>query len=123
MKRFTGFALGTLLISGLTLAHAEGEHVMGTVKSVQGETLTVETAKERKQVAVHVDERTRLEKSGAEATLKELQVGSRVVVHAMKHGELLHATLVKFGKPSTGTPSTIVTSDGGTPEASHDHAH
>ena len=86
-----------LLVPTVALAHAGGEHIMGVVKTVQPPSLVVET-QDGKQVTVHLDDQTKYEKSGAPSSVGELKAGERVVVHAMKHGEMLHVTLVKWGK-------------------------
>lgn len=99
MKSLWGFLIATsLLAAGPALAHGGGEHIMGTVKAIDGSTLSVAT-KDKKQLQIMYDEKTAFEKNGAKASVKDLKVGQRVVVHAMKHGEMLHATLVKFGRP------------------------
>lgn len=87
----------TMLLPTVALAHAGGEHYMGVVKSIAPPSLVVET-KDGKQVTVHLDEQTKYEKSGAASSAAELKAGERVVVHTMKHGEMLHAMLVKWGK-------------------------
>jgi len=98
MRAKLGVLLGGLLAASVALAHGGGEHLMGTVKAINASTITLET-KDKKVVTVHYDDQTVFEKSGGKATPQDLKVGARAVVHAMKHGELLHATLVKFGKP------------------------
>jgi DUF917 family protein len=45
-----------------------------------------------------VVEGTKFLKNGAAATLKNLKVGDRVVIHAMPMGDMLHATGVKIGE-------------------------
>jgi hypothetical protein len=44
-----------------------------------------------------VSEKTKFEKSGSPATLKELKVGDKVVVHADVSGDKLVANEVRFG--------------------------
>jgi hypothetical protein len=80
-----------LSFSGATLAHGGMDHVMGTVKSVSATSLTV-TTKGGKDVEVQLDAETRFEGASSAAGLKP---GQRVVVHAKKAGEGLHAETVK----------------------------
>jgi hypothetical protein len=101
MKReLLGLYLIGVVVSGVALAHGGGEHVMGTVKSIEPSSLTVET--KDKEVVFHLDQQTSFEKSGSKVTAAELKPGERVVVHAMKHGEMLHAKVVRFGKVAKG---------------------
>ena len=84
------------------LAHGGGEHLMGTVKSVDQKSLTLET-KEKREVRVVFDEKTKFEKDGAASNAKELAAGTRVVVHTAKTKGVSAplAILVKFtGKAS-----------------------
>lgn len=74
---------------GAAFAHGGMEHVMGTVKEVSATSLTVTT--KAKDVEVRVDGDTRFEG----ATARELKSGDRVVVHAKRSGDGLHAELVK----------------------------
>jgi plastocyanin len=79
-------------------AHGGGEHLMGTVKTIDAKGLTVET-KEKKEVKVIFDDQTKFEKDGAASSAKELSAGTRVVVHTAKKqgaGDPV-AVLVKFG--------------------------
>jgi hypothetical protein len=99
-------AVVVLLVPVLSFAHGGGKHVMGTVKAVDNETLTIET-KDRKEVKVTADQQTRFEKSGAHATLKDLGIGERVVVHTAKPDKsgAMKAVLVKFGAPPPAHPA------------------
>lgn len=118
--------IATLVLPGLARAHGGVEHVMGTLKAIAATSLTVET-KEKTEVKILVDDKTRFEKAGAPATAKELQLGARVVVDTKKKegtGEPF-AVVVKFGSeyehaeyPQTGgqTLALAVTEQGFTPE-------
>lgn len=95
-------ALGCLLLVSLAFAHGGEEHVMGTVTKVSDSSITVETT-EKKAVVVAVTDRTKFEKSGQPAALRDLNVGDRVVIHARKSENKLTAHTVKFGS-ATSTP-------------------
>ena len=69
---------------------------MGTVTSSSARSITVET-KAKKSVTVDVSDKTKFEKSGSPATLKDLKVGDRVVIHADVSGDKLVANEVHFG--------------------------
>jgi len=91
-------AVLTLLfaLSVMVLAHGKEKHVMGTVTSIGENSITVETTS-KKAVTVEVSDKTKFEKSGSPATLKDLRVGDRVVVHADTAGDKLIANEVQFG--------------------------
>ena len=100
-----GFGLAALLAAALSwqapaLAHGGSEHLMGTVKAVDDQSLTVDT-KNRKEAKVKVDADTKFEKSGQPATAKDLSVGDRVVVHTRSGKGRQTAVLVKFGPQKT----------------------
>ncbi len=90
-------------LSLTALAHGKEKHVMGTVTSISDTSITVETTA-KKSVTVEVTDKTKFEKSGASATLKDLKVGDKVVVHADVSGDKLIAHEVHFG-PKKGTQS------------------
>ena len=89
----------SMLVGPAALAHGGGEHVMGTVKSIEASTITVET-KDHKEVRVDTDASTDFEKSGEKVTLQDLKPGERVAIHAKKAAAdgALKAEQVKFGK-------------------------
>lgn len=91
-------AVVTLLfgISLIAMAHGNQKHVMGSVTSISDSSITVETTG-KKSVTVEIVGKTRFEKSGASATLNDLKVGDRVVIHADASGEKLIASEVQFG--------------------------
>ncbi|HYM97269.1 MAG TPA: cupredoxin domain-containing protein [Candidatus Sulfotelmatobacter sp.] len=123
--------IAALAFPAAALAHGGGEHIMGTVKSISEKGLTVET-KDKKEVKVAFDEKTKFEKSGATSTVKELSAGERVVVHTTKKQGSTEpvAVLVKFGAehdehaehtehaqaPAAQSVSLSVTDQGFTPD-------
>jgi len=96
MKRTV--AVVTLLFAFIlmALAHGKEKHVMGTVTSISDSSITVETTA-KKSVTVDVSDKTEFEQSGAAATLKDLKVGDKVVIHAGVSGTKLVANEVHFG--------------------------
>ena len=91
-------AVLTLLftLSVMAFAHGNEKHVMGTVTDISGNSIMVETTA-KKPVTVEVSDKTKFEKSGSPATLKDLKVGDRVVIHASPSGDKLVASEVRFG--------------------------
>ena len=73
---------------------------MGTVKTISANSVTVETAaQEPKTITVALLPSTKFVKSGADASLKDLKVGDRVVVEAKENKDnKLEAVSVTFGK-------------------------
>jgi rubrerythrin len=102
MKKLKTLAVPTALLALLTAlpltAHEGGTHVMGTIKNVAEKSLTIET-RDKKEVVVVVDEKTKFENNGKPATLKDLKTGARVVVDVEKGQtkEALVAKEVKIG--------------------------
>lgn len=94
-------ALLACLTAGPLAAHEGGTHVMGTIKSVAEKSLTIET-RDKKEVVVVVDEKTKFEKNGKPATPKDLKAGVRVVVDVEKgqSKEALMAKEVRIGADS-----------------------
>jgi preprotein translocase subunit YajC len=92
------FAL--LLGSVGVFAHAGMEHVMGTVTAVADKSITVETVKHTK-VTILIDPATKFTNSNAQASLQDLKVGDRVVIHAKQNRDKkLVAAQVKWGAGS-----------------------
>jgi hypothetical protein len=99
-----GLGMAALLAAALSwqapaLAHGGSEHLMGTVKAVDDQSLTVKT--KSKEVKVKLDLDTKFEKSGAAATAKDLSIGERGVVHTREAKDGQTAALVKFGATKT----------------------
>jgi hypothetical protein len=72
------------------------EHVLGTVVKIADQSLSVKVGDGTVKVVL-LDEDTRFIKGNTTATARDLVVGSRVVIHARKHGDSLHAVEVKIG--------------------------
>lgn len=96
MKKPTLILLLTFLLSLAAFAHGDMEHVMGTVVAVTDQSLSVKLTDGSVKV-VAFDAETHFLKGSAAATAKDVVVGSRVVIHAHKAGDKLHAAEVKIG--------------------------
>ncbi|SRR6266568_3989208 len=96
MKRTVAIVTLLFAVSLMAFAHGKEKHVMGTVTGISDTSITVETTA-KKSVTVDVSEKTKFEKSGSPATLKDLKVGDKVVVHADVSGAKLVANEVHFG--------------------------
>ena len=108
MKRTLFMLIGAVLFAGLAFAHGDEQHVMGTVTKITDTTITVEVAPKQDEtqktaVTVNVVPSTKFEKMGTAATMKDLKVGDRVVIHAAKKGDKLEARIVKIGMAMDGT--------------------
>jgi hypothetical protein len=96
-------ALTFVALATGAIAHGTDKHVLGTVTRITNTEITVETQTKELQV-VKIGPDTTFVKSGATATLKDLKIGDRVVIHAKPTGTDLIAHEVRFGKqPSPGT--------------------
>jgi len=91
--------LACLALASVAFAHGNEQHVMGTVTKISNSTITVETTA-NKTVEVAVTSETKFTKSGQPATLHDLAVGDRVVIHAVKSDTGLSAHTVIFGSTS-----------------------
>jgi preprotein translocase subunit YajC len=96
MKRIVAVVTLLFALSLMALAHENEKHVMGKVTSISDSSITVETTA-KKSVKVEVSDKTKFAKSGAAATLKDLKVGDKVVIHAGVSGDKLIANEVRFG--------------------------
>ena len=100
MYRRSLIALACLIFTSMALAHGNEQHVMGTVVKVSNSSITVETTA-KQTVEIAVTEKTKFVKSGQPATLHDLAVGDRVVIHASKSDNKLAAVMVQFGSTVT----------------------
>src|SRR5258708_6185850 len=96
MKRIILLVGGVVLGGGAAFAHGKDQHVMGKVTAMTDSSITVQT-KAKDHVTVYTMAETKYEKSGTAASLKDLKVGDRVVIHAEKMGDKLMANEVRFG--------------------------
>jgi Domain of unknown function (DUF5666) len=98
MRRIGSAMLVFLAFSLVTLAHGTDKHVLGTVTKITDSEVTVQAQDGSLQV-VKIAPDTSFVKSGASASIKDLKVGDRVVIHAKPVGNDLIAHEVRFGKP------------------------
>ncbi len=95
-------ALGFIcvVLTATVYAHGGQQHVMGTVKAIGADSITVESTTHQIQT-VNVTSQTKFINGGSPSTLSALKPGDRVVIHAKPVGKKLEATEVKFGTATT----------------------
>jgi hypothetical protein len=96
-KHLVSVAVLSIVFASVALAHGSYTHVMGTVTKITETEVTVETT-DKQVTVVKVASTTSFLKGGAAASLKDLKVGDRVVIHAKPIGKDLVAHEVRFGK-------------------------
>lgn len=85
------------LLSTVTFAHNDQQHVMGTVAKIDSGSISVKTTTgELKTVMILPT--TKFLRGTAAATAQDVKIGDRVVIHAKPEGEILNATEVKVGE-------------------------
>ena len=100
-----------VLGSAIAFAHNGVEHVLGTVKTVTGTAITVETVKHETSV-IALDSTTTFTNKGVKALLKDLKVGDRVAIDTKDDAsDKPHALTVKWGT-SSATASSGTTKKG-----------
>jgi hypothetical protein len=99
MNRLVTISISLLVLAAPALAHGNEQHVMGTVIEVTENAITVET-KDHQKITVTVIRDTKFAKGTSQASLKDLKVDDRVVIHAVKQGEQLQAHTVRIGTAS-----------------------
>ena len=104
MKRIIVLLALVVLAAGAALAHGKEEHIMGTVSAMTASSITVQT-KAKGPAIVYATPETKYEKSGVAASLKDLSVGDRVVIHATRLKDKLMANEVHFGASKNVPPS------------------
>jgi hypothetical protein len=85
-----------VLAIGTAFAHGKERHIMGKVTTMTDSSITVQT-KAKNAITVYTMPETKYAKSGVAASMKDLKVGDRVVIHAEKMGDKLMANEVRFG--------------------------
>ena len=99
MKRLLTAISILLALAVSAWAHGDEQHVMGTVSKIDGMSITVKMQDGSLKTVMVTDE-TKYLKANSVAKLDDVKVGDRVVIHAKKMGDMLHATEVKIGAAS-----------------------
>ena len=99
MKTLASILIVTFLFAAVVAAHGDLAHVMGTVVAVDEHSVSVKTADGTVKV-VTFDEYTHFLKGTTPAAVKDVVVGSRVVIHAHQTGDKYRAVEVKIGMPA-----------------------
>ena len=99
MRRQIAVLVSIQLLVTPVFAHGNEQHVMGMVTAVAENSITVET-KDHQKVMVSVVAETKFMKGTAPATIKDVKVGDRVVIHAAKREDQLQAHTVRIGSTS-----------------------
>lgn len=102
MKKLAVASMLILALAAMAHAHGGAEHVMGTVKAMTGDSITVMTTADQEKT-VMFDANTKFTKNGEPATAKDLKVGDRVVMEVHAMDGKLHAEEVRFGKAPAHT--------------------
>ena len=101
-RKIFSVTIWVVMFACVAFAHGTYTHVMGTVTKITDTEITVETM-DKQVTVVKIAADTSFVKSGAAASLKDLKVGDRVVIHAKPVGTELIAHEVRFGKMPPGT--------------------
>jgi hypothetical protein len=96
LKRMILLVAMVVFAAGTAFAHGKEQHIMGKVTAMTDSSITVQT-KTKGPVTVYTMAETKFEKSGTAASMKDLKVGDRVVIHAGTMGDKLMANEVQFG--------------------------
>ena len=93
------FVLSALMLAVASNADNALENVIGTVKAISANSITVETmGKTSKSVTVTVLPSTKFIKDGADMSVKDLKIEDRVVVSVRPNGDKFEAIKVVFGQ-------------------------
>ena len=96
MRRMILLVAMVVVAAGAAFAHGKEQHIMGKVTAMTDTSISVQT-KTKNPVTVYTMPETKYSKGGAAASMKDLKVGDRVVIHADKMGDKLMANEVHFG--------------------------
>ena len=102
-RRFLVLALLLTAASLFAYAHEGMIHVIGTVTALTEKSITVTTT-DKQNVGVVLTAATTYEKGTALAAWKDLKIGDRVVIHAVKVNDVLQAHDVRFSEATAGSP-------------------
>ncbi len=105
MTRKFALLICLALFAGVAFAHGNLQHVMGTVTKISQDSLTVQTTA-KATVEVQIVSETTFTKGNASASVNDVHIGDRVVIHAMPvPGGKLMAHTVQVGVSKAPTPS------------------
>lgn len=96
MKRLFLLVLALVLFSRFSYAHNGMQHIMGTVTAITDTSITVKTIDGHVRT-VALTGTTKYSKSGGLATIRDIKVGDRIVIHATEKNEKLTAAQVNVG--------------------------
>lgn len=96
MKRLLIALVAVLFTSTIAYAHNGMEHVMGTVTAITSTSIEVNTTTGKSQT-VALAATTKYSKMEQIITVKDIQVGDHVVIHATRKGTTLTAATVEVG--------------------------
>jgi len=86
-----------LAFAATLFAHGDAIHVTGFVRTINPDSVVVETVK-HEMITVLLTPKMEVTKSGVKASMSDLKLGDRVVIHAEKnHDGKLEAESVAFG--------------------------
>jgi hypothetical protein len=88
------------LLAGVTLAHGDKKHVMGTIEKVTADSVVVKQSDGKSVEVKLVSTTAYVTRDGKVAKVSDLAVGDRVVIHATPSGDNLNADEVKFSPAS-----------------------
>jgi len=97
MKRAILATVALLALAGVAQGHGDEQHFMGKVTKISGDTITVEAVKKEAKT-VEITAESRFLKGESPASLKDVRLEDRVVVHATQDGDKLRAIMVRLGQ-------------------------
>jgi hypothetical protein len=100
MKRLLAVLLALGLMAGVAGAHNGMIHVMGTISSITGTSITVDTTDGKTQTVTLTSD-TKYARMDTNITIKDIKVGDHAVIHAIKKDNQLVAVTVKVGTVNT----------------------
>lgn len=96
MKRIAPMAFALSIALGeVAYTHGDEPHIRGTVVSTTGTTIVVKTTAGNNRTFV-ITADTKVVRGEARVTLKDIKVGERVVIHAMKHLDRVMASEIEL---------------------------
>jgi Skp family chaperone for outer membrane proteins len=97
----------SLLLSAAVVAHSGHSHIVGTIKTIDGDHVTIQTTK-GKDVMIMINNETKFVRKNAKASREDLKVGVRLAVEAGSKKEMkdmLVATKIRFGAAGASNKS------------------